>query len=262
MNTESGAKRLRKLWVEGSPALGAWTGIASATTVELLCVPGVDYICIDQQHGVIDYDGMVDMLRAVEGRGGVALTRVPSNEAWMIGKSLDAGAQGVIVPLVNNAAEARRAVAACRYGSKGMRSYGPARAGMLMNSGDTAVLGDEVLCFVMVETRQGVDNVEEIAATPGLDGIYIGPVDLAIGLGLTPAVEKTEEIHVNAVARIRETCKKRGIISGIHCISGMSAAKRVNEGFGLVTFTKDTLLLQAGIKQELAMAKGSAGGVR
>src|SRR5262249_35305006 len=153
-------------------ALGAWAAIDSAFSAELMCMPGVDYICIDQQHGLIDYPQMLAMLRSIELHGIVPFTRVPANEPWLIGKVLDAGAQGVIVPMVNSAAEARRAVSACRYGNGSARSYGPIRSSISMDSREMSVLGDEVLCFVMVETREGVENIDAIVATPGLDGIY------------------------------------------------------------------------------------------
>src|SRR5690606_30546541 len=136
------------------------------------------------------------------GRGAVPLTRVPANEPWLIGKALDAGIQGIVVPMVNSGADAARAVSGCRYGQGGVRSYGPLRASMTMNSRDVDVLGGEVLCFVMVETREALNNLDAIAATPGLDGIYIGPADLALGLGLPPDLDKSEPVHVAAVDSI------------------------------------------------------------
>jgi len=240
-NTRAGA--LRAAWADDRAVLGAWSAVPAAFSAELMCVPGVDYVCIDQQHGMIDYPQMVDMMRAVEVHGIVPITRVPANEAWMIGKALDAGIQGVIVPMVNTAVEAAKAVAACRYSAGGGRSYGPIRAAMAMDSRDVGVLGDEVLCFVMIETREAVENIDAIASTPGLDGIYIGPADLALGLGLP---------------RILEACQRHGVVPGIQCGTGSAAAKQVERGFRLVTFTKDSALLAAGIERELAAARHAA----
>jgi len=223
---------------------------------ELMTMPGVDYVCIDQQHGLIDYPEMLNMLRAVEGRGAVPFTRVPANESWMFGKALDAGVQGIIVPLVNSGADARKAVAACRYGAGGTRSYGPIRSAMTMESRDIAVLGDEVLCFVMVETREALDNLDEIAATPGLDGIYVGPADLALGLGLPPDLDKTEPEHVAAVESILQACQRHGIVPGIQCGSGLAARQQVDRGFRLVTFAKDSALMTSGLGRELDAALG------
>lgn len=251
MASTARAGHLRSLWQQEKPALGAWCSMPGAFGLELMAMPGVDYICIDQQHGLIDYTEMLAMLRAAEGRGVVPLTRVPANESWLIGKALDAGVQGVIVPMVNTGEEARRAVASCRYGAQGVRSYGPLRSSMTMRSRDVEVLGGEVLCFVMVETREALDNLDEIAATPGLDGIYIGPADLALGLGLPPDLDKSEPEHVAAVRQILEACRRHGIVPGIQCGSGKAARRQVEAGFGLVTFAKDSALIGSGMKREL-----------
>ena len=247
---------LKKKWNDGAAALGAFAVIPSAFSVELICVPGVDYVCIDQQHGLIDYSNMLDMMRAAELNDVTTFTRVPANESWMIGKALDAGIQGVIVPMINNRAEAAKAVAACRYGNGATRSYGPLRASMVMKSREPSVVGDQVLCFVMVETREAVDNVEEIASTPGLDGIYIGPADLALGLGLPPDLDKEEPEHVAAVEKILSACQRHGIIPGIQCGSGKAAQKQVQKGFRMVTFFKDSAILPVAAERELAAARG------
>jgi 4-hydroxy-2-oxoheptanedioate aldolase len=252
MSLSSVAARLRAQWDRGEPVFGAWAALPSGFAAELMCVAGVDYVCIDQQHGLIDYADMVEMLRAIEGRGTVPLTRVPANEGWLIGKALDAGAQGVVIPMVSTAEQARLAVAACRYAPKGTRSFGPVRASMVMESRDIAVVGDSVLCFVMVETREGVENVDAIASTPGLDGIYVGPADLALGLGLPPNLDKEEPEHVAAVERILTACNQHGIIAGIQCGSGKSARAFADRGFRLVTFTKDSNLLPVAVEREVA----------
>jgi 4-hydroxy-2-oxoheptanedioate aldolase len=222
-------------------------------------VEGVDYVCIDQQHGLVDYPAMIEMLRAIEGRGVVPLTRVPVNQGWIIGKALDAGVQGVIVPMVSTGAEARAAVEACRYAPKGVRSFGPVRSTLTMGSRDITVVGDEVLCFVMVETREGVERIDEIAATPGLDGIYVGPADLALGLGLPPDLDKQEPEHVEAVERILDACRRHKIIAGIQCGTGRSARVHAQKGFQLVTFTKDTNLLPAAVGKEVSEARSESG---
>jgi 4-hydroxy-2-oxoheptanedioate aldolase len=251
------AMDLRQRWAAGEAVLGAFATIPSAFSIELMCVPGLDYVCIDQQHGLIDYTNMLDMMRAAELHHVIPFTRVPANESWMIGKAFDAGIQGVIVPMVNNRAEAQKAVAACRFGNT--RSYGPLRASMVMNSRDVSVVGDQVLCFVMVETREGVDNVEEIASTPGLDGIYIGPADLALGLGLPPDLDKQEPEHVAAVEKILRACQKNKIVPGIQCGSGKAARAQVERGFRMVTYFKDSAALSSAAEQDLAIARGGDG---
>lgn len=248
---------LRKKWAAGETAFGAFAALPCAFAAELLCVEGVDYIVIDQQHGLVDYESSLHMLRAVEGRGRVALTRVPANQGWIVGKALDAGIQGVIVPMVSTAAEAAEAVAACRYQPRGTRSFGPVRAQVVMETRDIKLVGDSVLCFVMVETRQGVENVDAIAATPGLDGIYVGPADLALGLGLPPNLDKEEPEHVAAVQKILDACRRHNIIAGIQCGSGKAARKFADQGFRFVTFTKDSSILPAAVEKEARAALGT-----
>jgi 4-hydroxy-2-oxoheptanedioate aldolase len=257
MNSTSRARELRTIWARGDAALGAWNALADPFAAELMCAPGVDYVCIDQQHGLNDYPQMLASLRAIEARGLVPFTRVPANEAWMIGKALDSGVQGVIVPLINNPEDAKRAVAACRY-KGGIRSYGPIRASLAMDSRDTDVLGNEVLCFVMVETRAGLEAVEAIAAVPGLDGIYVGPADLALGLGLPPDLDKQEPEHVAAVARILKACQKAGIVPGIQCGSGNAAKAQIDAGFRLVTFAKDSSLIVSALERDLLIVRPDA----
>jgi 4-hydroxy-2-oxoheptanedioate aldolase len=250
------ALALQQKWAKGETVFGMWAGMPCAFAAELQCVSGVDYVSVDQQHGIIDYADMVHMLRAIEGRGAVPMTRVPVNQAWIIGKALDAGAQGVIVPLVNNREEAEAAVAACRYVPRGIRSFGPSRASIVMNSRDTKVVGDGVLCFVMVETREALRNIDQIAGAPGLDGIYIGPADLALGLGLSPNLDKEEPEHAAAVQAILESCQRHRIVPGIQCGSGRAARKFADRGFRLVTFASDRNLLPAAVEREIAAALG------
>jgi 4-hydroxy-2-oxoheptanedioate aldolase len=252
-----GARQLRAKWAADETAFGIWAALPTAFAAELMAEPGVDYICVDQQHGVVDYPDMVEMVRGIEGRGAVPLTRVPVNQGWLIGKCLDAGAQGVVVPLVSTPEEAAAAVAACRYPPAGVRSFGPIRSSVSMGSNDPHLLGDSVLCFVMIETRTGVENAESIASVPGLDGIYIGPADLALGLGLPPGLDREEPEHVAAIERILEACQRAGIVPGIQCSSGAAARRLADRGFRFVTFTKDSSLLQAAVRRELAALRGA-----
>lgn len=254
----STAMSLREKWQRGEPAFGAWAALPNAFAVELMAQEGISYICADQQHGLVDYQDTVNMYRAAEGRGVVPISRVPANESWMIAKALDAGAQGVVVPMINTGAEAAAAVAACRYPPSGVRSFGPIRAALVTTSRDAHTLGNSVLCFVMIETREGLDNLDEIAATPGLDGIYIGPADLALGLGLPPDLDKTEPEHVAAVEKIRRACQRNQIVAGIQCASGSSGRAYAAKGFGLITIIKDSALLQAGARSEILAAHGEA----
>jgi 4-hydroxy-2-oxoheptanedioate aldolase len=232
-----------------------WSVVPGPFGAEILSGTGVDYVCVDQQHGVIGYDAMVPMLQAIDAGGAAPITRVLSGDPYGIMKSLDAGAWGVIVPLVNSADDAQSAVAACRYPPRGVRSFGPSRAAGVIGSADPEILDREALCLVMVETREALEQVDEIAATPGLDGIYIGPSDLALSLGLTPTLEVTEGEHIEAVRHIRESCHEHGIAAGIHSPSGEWARRHAEAGFDLVTVATDAPLLREAALRQLTAAR-------
>jgi 4-hydroxy-2-oxoheptanedioate aldolase len=249
---------LKTSWAEGRTAFGLWMTVPGSVGAEIFAGAGVDYVCVDQQHGVIDYDSMVPMFQAIRAEGAAPITRVLSNDPFLIMKALDAGAWGVIVPLVNSAEDAARAVSACRYPPRGIRSYGPVRAARVIGSRDPEELGGEVLCLVMVETREALERVAEIASTPGVDGIYIGPSDLALSLGLPPTLDVTEDAHVEAVDRIREACHRHGIAAGIHAPSGEWARKHAGAGFDMVTVATDATLLRAAALRELIAARGES----
>lgn len=247
---------LRRAWDEGRTAFGMWAVMPGFFGTEILAGSGVDYVCVDCQHGIIGFDESLPMFAAIRGAGAAPITRVPRNDASLIGKSLDAGAVGVIVPLVNTPEEAAQAVAACRYPPVGIRSYGPMRIGNLVGSKAPEDLQREALCFVMIETREALEQAEAIAATPGLDGIYIGPSDLALSLGLPPTLEITEDIHVEAVERVKAACEAHGIVAGIHSGNGEWAKKHAEAGFRLVTVAMDAGMLKSAALAEVAAARG------
>jgi 4-hydroxy-2-oxoheptanedioate aldolase len=244
-------RRLRRRWDAGQPGFGLWASLPTVLTAELAASAGYDYVCVDLQHGGADETTMVAMFAAIEAAGATPLARVAFNEPWMIMRVLDLGASGVVVPLVNSREEAIRAVRACRFPPHGMRSYGPLRAAMTSGSTDPDVLGD-VLCIVMVETSEGLENVEEIAATPGLDAIYVGPADTALSLGRKPG--QGGDALEQAIARVNAACAQAGIAPGIHCGSGREARARAEAGFRLVTVAVDTNLFSDRITRELADA--------
>ena len=248
--------RIKEAWASARPAFGLWSAIPDSFAVEMVSGLDLDYVCVDQQHGVVDYASMVSMLRTIESAGAAPLVRVAQNEPWLLMRALDAGALGVIVPMVNSAAEAARAVAACRFPPAGTRSYGPIRASSVIGSKDPDALANEVLCIAQIETREGVENVEEIAATPGLDGIYIGPADLALALGLPLDLGGEEAEHARAVERVREACRKNDVAVGLHGTSGEAAKGYAEQGYSMVNVGVDYLLLAAAVRQEVQKARG------
>ncbi len=247
--------RIKQAWSSARPAFGFWSTIPDSFGIELIAGLDLDYVCVDQQHGVVDYASMVSMVRTIGSAGAAPLVRVPYNEPWLLMRALDAGALGVVVPMVNNAAEAARAVAACRFPPEGTRSYGPIRASSVIGSKDPEALANEVLCIVQVETLEGLEKVEEIAATPGLDGIYVGPADLALGLGLPVDLGGEDSKHAEAVERIREACQKNNIAAGMHTTSGESAREYAERGFSMMNVGVDYLLLPAAVRQEVYKAR-------
>jgi 4-hydroxy-2-oxoheptanedioate aldolase len=251
---------LREVWEAGRTAFGLWSVVPGSFGAEILSGTGVDYVCVDQQHGIIGYDAMVPMLQAVDAGGAAPITRVLSGDQYGIMKALDAGAWGVIVPLVNSVADAQSAVAACRYPPRGVRSYGPSRAAGVIGSGDPEVLEREALCLVMVETREALERVDEIAATPGLDGIYVGPSDLALSLGLPPTLEVGEDEHAEAIERVKDACAANGIAAGIQASSGEWARRHAKAEFDMVTVATDASLLRGAALWEVAAARGGQAG--
>jgi 4-hydroxy-2-oxoheptanedioate aldolase len=255
--TPSVVRRLRAKWNAGEPTYGLWAGIDSSLTAELAAAAGYDYVCVDMQHGLSDERTMVSIFQATVAAGSTPLARLAWNEPWLIMRALDLGAAGVIVPLVGSGAEAARAVQACKYPPSGNRSYGPIRAELVVGSRAPADLSEAVLCFAMIETRDGLDRLEEIAGTSGLDGIYIGPADLSLALGLTPGVGGA--VLDQAIARVREACDANGLIAGMHCGGGQMAHARAVEGFKLITVGVDSSLFKSTIARELAEARAPLG---
>ncbi len=238
------------------PVVGYWMTLDSPVLAERLAGIGYDYLVLDAQHG--EHDGRAQLvgLQAVDAAAGSAgLVRVEANHATPIGRALDLGAAGVIVPLINSADDAAAAVAAARYPPRGVRSYGPLRSDLRVGP-TPADADDTVLVLVMIETAAGLANLEEIAATSGLDGVYVGPSDLSIGLGAArPGDPAIEQSFARALARIREVCDREGIIAGIHTPSGEAAAGRLSEGFTLVTVAHDVGHLVDSARGHLAVAR-------
>ncbi|MFM7119578.1 MAG: HpcH/HpaI aldolase family protein [Gammaproteobacteria bacterium] len=244
-------------WRAGEPTIGAWLSLANTHTAELLAHAGFDWICVDLQHGLLDYGDLRHMLPAISGTPTTPLVRVAGNNPAEIMKVLDAGAMGVIVPLVNNRAEAAAAVAACRYPPDGMRSFGPVRAALYGGRGYAAEANDQIACIVMIETKEGIANLEEIVTTPGLGGVYIGPSDLAFALGLPPVGDTENPLHVETVDRILAACRRHGVPAGIHTSSLPWAQRRLAAGFQFVTLGSDAGFMMSAAARELAAARGT-----
>jgi 4-hydroxy-2-oxoheptanedioate aldolase len=198
----------------GDLLFGAWLQLPSPLVAEALGGLGFDWIGIDTQHGLIGYTELRSMLQALSISSTPAIVRVSANDAAEIGRALDAGAGGVIVPLVETAEAAAAAVAACRYAPEGRRSWGPIRPVMADPAHGPRDGDAQVACVVMIETRRGVENADEITAVPGVDGVLIGPSDLAVSLGRDPTPLLSDEDSAPYVRRVVEACRSRDIAVG------------------------------------------------
>lgn len=246
-------------WREGRQTVGCWLSLANAYSAEALANLGFDWVCVDLQHGLLDYTDLTTLLPAISTSAATPLVRVPWNEPYEIMKALDAGAYGVIVPMVNDRAEAERAVTACRYPPDGMRSFGPIRAALYGGRGYAQEANGQIACIAMIETERGLDNLQEIVTTPGLDAVYIGPSDLALALGLPPTGDTDNAQHAAAVARILAACQDAGIAAGIHTSSLEYTRKYLAAGFNLVTLGSDAGFMMRAAAADLAAVRKGAG---
>jgi 4-hydroxy-2-oxoheptanedioate aldolase len=250
---------LLALWRAGKPSLGGWLTTADPQIAEYLASGGFDEICVDQQHGFADSSTLASVFRAIEVHGVAPTTRVPANDFGAIGFALDVGAVAIVVPMVGTADEAAAAVEACHYPPRGRRSVGALRGSLARESERLDAL-DEAACVVMIETAEGLANVDAIAATPGVDAIYIGPGDLAIGLGLSawPSDWTAEEakVHADTIERIRLACVEHGVAPGMHTGDGATARGYLEQGFQMVTVTNELGLITIGAAAEMAIARG------
>jgi len=220
---------------------------------------GLNSLTIDLQHGVVDYQTAVTMLAAISTTDTVPLARVPWLDSGVIMKMLDAGCYGVICPMVNNAADAERLVAACRYPPQGQRSYGPIRALLYAGMDYPKHANDTVIAFAMIETASALNNLDEIMAVDGLDAVYIGPADLSLAVGCTPKFDQEEKPVVEAIDMIVAKAKEHGIVAGIHNGTPAYARRMIDKGFQFVTVGSDARYMAAGARAIVtAMREGEA----
>lgn len=238
-------------WHPDRPLTAVWLGLDDVFAAEALLLQGFDVGCIDLQHGEGHSGSLPRLLPAVQQAGARALVRAPSNDPATLGRILDLGADGVIVPLVDTPEDAAAAVAACRYPPEGRRSYGPLRAAL--RDPDHALRAhDTVAVLAMIETADGLANLDAICDVPGLSGIFIGPADLGLALGLVPRSDDPAPEHREAVARILGTCRARGLLSGLYSDDPEYAAEAAAQGAELIVLATDHRLLVTGARARLA----------
>lgn len=246
-------KSLKSAWADSGTALGAWCVLPGSVHVEAIAGMGFDYVGIDAQHGLIDEDMTLRMVQAVDLGSAAPIVRVPWNDPSLLGKVLDFGAAGAIIPMIGTAADAERAVSACRYAPDGARSFGPTRVGLRDGPSYFAEANENIAVIPMIETREALDNLDDIVAVEGVDALYVGPFDLSVSLGLPPRNNDGTPAFDDALARVLDVCRNSGVIPAIHSDPRM-AAKRLEQGFRMVTCAIDLAALYGGMKSALDTA--------
>ena len=237
--------RLREIWKSGGAAINGWLAIANSFSAETMAHQGWDSLTVDLQHGVVDYQAMIPMLQAVSTTAAVPMVRVPRLEPGILMKVLDAGAYGVICPMVSSREDAQNLVEWTHYAPRGSRSFGPVRA-LLYGGADYAQhANDTIVTFAMIETAKALDNLDDILSVEGLDAIYVGPSDLSLALGCTPTFDDVDPKAVEAIDHILARAKAHGVVAGIHNLAPETALKRIAKGFQFVTVSSDARLMAA-----------------
>src|SRR5262245_27397236 len=252
--------RIKQMWREGRFVTLGWLSVSHGFTAEVMARQGVDAFCVDMQHGTTDMSDLCPMLQAISHTDTVPVVRVPWNDPATIMKALDLGAYAIIVPLINTAADAAKAVAACRYPPVGMRSSGPVRAVHYGGADYLAQANGEIVVMAMIETKEGLANLDAICAAPGLDAVYIGPADLSFALGLPPGPDKADPVHMATCDKIRDTAHKHGIKPVMHCARPAFAAGAVKRGFDMIMLTSDLASMVSGARRQLDELKAATSG--
>lgn len=259
-----GGERMREnslltKWRRGESALVGQCSIASPHIAEVMARQGFDALMIDQQHAAVDYLSMFSMLQAISTTDVVPLVRVAWNEPHLIMQALDAGAFGVVCPMINSGAECRRFVQAAHYAPQGYRSWGPVRALHYAGASGEAYAAranDSVLTIAMIETVTALDNLDEILSTDGLDGVFVGPSDLSISLGFAPPSIRPEAAPVlDAIARIREATRRHGVYAGINATTPEFTAELIGMGYDYVISGSDAQFLGPAVQDYLRQTR-------
>jgi 4-hydroxy-2-oxoheptanedioate aldolase len=253
---------VREIWARGEAVVNGWLSIPSGFSAEVMAHQGFDSLTVDMQHGVVDYQIGVSMLQGISTTGVIPLARVPWNDPARIMKILDAGAYGVICPMVNTREQAEALVQACKYPPRGYRSWGPVRASLYMGMdyGDRA--NDDVIVMPMIETAEAMKNLDDILSVPGVDAVYVGPSDLSLAFGCKPRLDQTDAPVVEAQQAIVKACKKHGVFAGIHNATAAYAVKMIAEGYQFVTLASDSRHMAMKAAEEVGVVRktGTTGG--
>ena len=204
---------LRSIWKSGKSAVNGWLAIPNSFSAETMAHQGWDSLTIDMQHGVVDYSSLIPMLQAISTTSTVPMVRVPWLEPGILMKSLDAGAYGIICPMVNTRVDAQNLVAWTHYAPRGTRSFGPVRASLYGGADYAQHANDTIVTFAMIETAQALDNLDQILSVEGLDAIYIGPSDLSLSLGCRPVLDDVDPKAQQAIDHVLARARAHNIVA-------------------------------------------------
>ncbi|TVQ34517.1 MAG: 2,4-dihydroxyhept-2-ene-1,7-dioic acid aldolase [Geminicoccaceae bacterium] len=249
------ANALRTAWQRGEKTINGWCSMPTSFGAEVMAHAGWDSLTIDMQHGLVDYQAAVTMLQAISTTDVTPMVRVPWLEAGVIMKVLDAGAYGVICPMINTAEDAERLVRWCSYPPRGDRSFGPIRALVYGGADYPENANATILKIAMIETVQAVENLDAILAVEGLDGVYVGPSDLANSMGHPPRLDPTVPAVIEACQDICRKAKAKGLYTGMHTGDPTYTAKVLSWGFDFATIASDSRLMQAKAQEVLQIAR-------
>jgi 4-hydroxy-2-oxoheptanedioate aldolase len=249
------ARRLR----EGDTVYTGWCGLPAPLVAEVVAREGFAAVTLDSQHGLWDVAGLIAGIAAVRQAGAAPIVRVPLGDFALASRMLDFGAEGIIAPMINTEADARAFVAASKFPPLGERSWGPHRACMLAGVTDQkdylATANDNIVTLAMIETRTSLTNIDAIAATPGIDGLFLGPSDLSIALSggkiLSPESNEVE----TELDRIVAAAERSGKIAGAYCASAKRALAVAKRGMRFCAISSDMAFLRAGAAAQLNVLK-------
>lgn len=251
MNTNPVLQKLRN----NQPARGVWLGLPSPYSARLLARLPLDWMMIDAEHAPVDADTLTQMVAAIaEARGPLPFVRIAQASAENIKCALDAGASGVVAPMINTGEEAAQVVSWAKFPPMGTRSFGSAYAGLAFGQSMPEYLkasNQQSMAVVQIESKSALDNLEAIFSTPNLDMALVGPVDLSISLGLDPLPENPHPRFAEALDLIRATAQKYNLPLGIYCSSAQAARQRIAEGFLFVNVASDIGAMLGGVRQGL-----------
>jgi 4-hydroxy-2-oxoheptanedioate aldolase len=251
------ANHVRRRLQSGEPSIGTWLSLPSPEAAEFISRLDLDWLVVDTEHNAVDIRTLAQMFGAMSSTTVAPMVRIPWNTAENIKRVLDAGAWGIVVPMVNSRAEAELAVSACRYPPRGNRSVGGSRHALSFaaSSGEYYRHADEeILLVIQIEHADGVANIDEILSVPGIDACFIGPNDLAasMGLGIGTPLESDQPEVVGAIRTIREACVRHGVAPGIHTSGPEGVNQRIAEGFQFCAMASELRFLLSGLQSALS----------